>query len=89
MYRVLSENRRRRMTREELGKEFDGKWIFLTQIVDEPFSAVPTVIADTPMEGSEDGVYDSFIETASLEGGATGELSLLKWTVSISGFKSG
>jgi len=59
MYQVL-ENRKR-MTREEIRQEFDGKWVYLVDLEGElgsPFeTAVVAVVADDMWEGSETGIY--------------------------------
>ena len=86
MYKIIPENARRTMTRVEIEKEYEGKWVFLTKIQEIPFSAVPVIYADTPMEGREKGIYTPFFEAASATGETAGEMSLLKWMSSISGF---
>jgi hypothetical protein len=62
MYKVIENPKR--MTREEIYKEFDGKWIFSTHV--EPVSggmntAIPRIIADSPFEGDEEKIYDIYI----------------------------
>jgi hypothetical protein len=77
---------RKRMSQEGIQTEYDGKWVFFTNVNEDPFSAIPVVIADEPMEGAEQGIYKKFIEEAEAERTMTGQISLLKWTTSITGF---
>jgi len=76
MIRILKEEERRQMTRDEIERIYDGKWIFMINVILEPFSAVPVVIADEWWEDRESGVYESF--KSNIDNGATMHLSLLK-----------
>jgi len=59
MYNVIAKPKR--MSREQISEEFQGKWVFLVGMegpLYRPFeSAIPIVIADKPFEGSETGIY--------------------------------
>jgi hypothetical protein len=50
-----------RMTKKEMRKEFAGKWVFAVEgdfDIGVPLkTAIPMVLADSPWEGREDGVY--------------------------------
>ena len=52
------------MTYEDMKKEFDGKWILITNCVYEELGwllgGIPVAVADTPFEGQRDGFYDKF-----------------------------
>ena len=62
MYKVLDAPKR--MTRKEIIKEFDGKWVFFIDMEGPVYgwfkSAVPVVVADKPFEGFETGIYQKF-----------------------------
>ena len=64
MYEIL-ENRQR-MTRNEIRQKFDGKWVYLVDLVGKlgsPFeSAVVAVVADKPWEGYDTGIYHELDE---------------------------
>ena len=64
MVTIIPENERRLMTNEEIEKEFDGKWVFLTHAELTQglliIKGVPTVIADKPYESAESRLYDEF-----------------------------
>ena len=59
MYTIIDEPKR--MTRERIFKEFQGKWVFLVNMEGPLFgffeSAVPVIVADKPFEGKETGIY--------------------------------
>jgi hypothetical protein len=52
------------MSVEEIDKEFDGKWVYLTRTNYTPqgllIEAVPVVTGDCPFDGVEDGIYKKF-----------------------------
>lgn len=75
MVTVIPKQERKRMGMEELQAAYDGKWVFLVQTEDVPFSAVPVVVADEPYEGSESELYEQFSD--GKENGVTGHVSLL------------
>ena len=64
MYRIIPENEQREYTFEQKQNEFNGKWIYL---VNAEFTesnglikAIPVVIADSELEGVEEGIYDQY-----------------------------
>jgi hypothetical protein len=81
---TIPANERRAMSKEEIRKAFDGRWIFLTHIQDNPYSAIPVIIADTPYEGSEEGIYQEYLSNDIY--GTTGHTSLLL-CASMTGFE--
>ena len=52
------------MTYEEMEKEFEKKWILVTNCEYGDFGkfirGIPVAVADTPFEGQRDGFYDEF-----------------------------
>jgi len=60
MYMILENPKR--MTKKEMRSEFANKWIFAIEgdfEIGIPLkTAVPMVIADSPWEGWEDGIYE-------------------------------
>ena len=64
MVTIIPENERRLMTNEEIQKEFDGKWVFLTHAELTQglliIKGVPTVVTDKPYENAESRLYDEF-----------------------------
>jgi len=64
MYRIIPNDERREFTFSQLQEKFDGKWVYL---VHAEFSnlhglqkAIPVVVADSELEGIEDGIYKPF-----------------------------
>ena len=84
MVSTIPTSERKVMNKKEIKDIYNGKWIFLTNIQDNPYSTVPVVIADAPYEGSEDGIYQDFIGNDDY--GTTGYTSLLL-CASITGFE--
>jgi hypothetical protein len=82
----IPKEEQKRMSYEAIEKSYDGKWVFLIDIIDDPFSGIPVIIADEPMEDAEEGIYKQFTSSALANGTLTGCVSLLKLTPSISGF---
>ncbi|MCL2169941.1 MAG: hypothetical protein FWB74_07945 [Defluviitaleaceae bacterium] len=86
MYEIL-ENKQR-MTRDEIRQKFDGKWIFLVDLEGElysPFaSAIPVVVADSPWDGYETGIYHEFRD--NLDYNSYMHFSLLKDEWNVFGF---
>jgi hypothetical protein len=76
MIKIIPENERRRMSRAEIYKEYDGKWLFMIQVELNPLYAVPVVVADDWWEGHETGLYQNFKKDPN--SGPTMHLSLLK-----------
>ena len=64
MVTIIPENERRLMTYEEIKKEFDGKWVYLTHAELSPGTSIikgmPTVITDKPYENAKSRLYDEF-----------------------------
>ena len=75
MVSTIPKQERRAMSRDEIRDTFNGRWIFLTHIQDDPYSAVPVFVADSPYEGSEDGIYQEYLNNDNY--GITGYKSLL------------
>jgi hypothetical protein len=84
MVSTIPTNERRAMSKEEIRNTFNGRWIFLTHIQDNPYSAVPVIVADAPYEGSEEGIYQEYLGSDNY--GITGHTSLLLCT-SMTGFE--
>ena len=84
MISTIPATERKAMSKEEIRRAFNGRWIFLTHIQDDPYSAVPVIVADAPYEGSEDGIYQEYLNNDIY--GNTGHTSLLLCT-SITGFE--
>jgi hypothetical protein len=76
----VSKEEQKRMSYEAIEKKYDGRWVFLVDIIDDPFSGIPVVVADSPMEGSERGIYKEFLDNADANGTFAGHVSLLKLT---------
>ena len=81
---IIPEQERRTMDMDEIKTIFDGKWVFSIHTEDDPFTAVPVIIADKPYEGSEEGIYGQFND--SEQNGYTSYTSLLL-TSNILGFE--
>jgi len=64
MYEILENPTR--MSRDEIKKEYKGKWVFLVEPEGKigcfMKSAIPIVIADIPWEGYDAGIYQKFID---------------------------
>jgi len=64
MYRVIPPEERKEYTWEELRENFDGKWLYLvnTQFTKshKMIKGTPTVVADSELEGIEEGIYKEF-----------------------------
>ena len=52
------------LTKDEIEKEFDGKWVYIVKakFTDSKslVEGMPVVVADSPFEGNEDGIYEQF-----------------------------
>lgn len=84
MVMIIPENERKAINGAKIKQLYDGKWIFLTNIKDNPYTAIPVVIADKPYENREKGIYKQFSEDAKY--GLTGHLDLL-FSASMLGFE--
>ena len=64
MYLIIPPEERREYTYEQLRKEFDGKWLYLVNTLfsdgHEMLKGTPVIIADSELEGLEDGIYEPF-----------------------------
>jgi len=62
MYQILENPKV--MTKEEINKEFDGKWVYIVKAKfthsQSLIEGMPVIIADTPCEGNEDGIYEMY-----------------------------
>ena len=61
MYNIIPKDEQREYSFSQLQEKFDGKWVYL---VHAKFSnshgllkAIPVVVADSELEGIEDGIY--------------------------------
>ena len=76
-----------RMSREQIFKDFKGKWVFLVGLEGPKYgrfeTAIPTVVADKHFDGSETGIYDRL---HSEYGENSMNLSLLSLENSVFGF---
>ncbi|MCL1987349.1 MAG: hypothetical protein FWG64_05190, partial [Firmicutes bacterium] len=68
------------MTTEEIEEKYDGKWVFIVQAEGELITGweenqMPVVVADKKWEGSETGIYDTYMHDTNLV--AVQALSLL------------
>jgi len=86
MYEIL--NNQKRMTREEIREEFQGKWVFLVDLDSaSPFerfeTAVPAVVADKLFEGSETGIYKELNERYNNN---TTDMTFLNNLINVFGF---
>jgi len=52
------------MTKEEIDKEFDGKWVYIVKAEinkhGELLRGMPVVVADKPYEGNDDRIYEQY-----------------------------
>jgi hypothetical protein len=64
MVTIIPENERRLLSYEEIKKEFDGKWVFLTHAELTQglriIRGIPTVLADKIYENAKSRIYDEF-----------------------------
>ncbi|MCL2461683.1 MAG: hypothetical protein FWF44_03395 [Defluviitaleaceae bacterium] len=64
MYTVIPKDERQEYTFEQLQDEFNGKWVYLINAVftnsQSLLKATPVVVADSELEGVEDGIYDIY-----------------------------
>jgi len=81
---IIPENERRVISAAKIKEMYDGKWIFLTNIKDNPYTAIPVIIADKPYEDRGKGIYRQFSEDAMY--GLTGHMDLL-FSASMLGFE--
>jgi hypothetical protein len=64
MYWVIPQNDRKQYSYKQLKEKYNGKWLYLvnSEFTDdhEMLRAIPVVIADSELEGIENGVYEPF-----------------------------
>ena len=64
MYKVLPKDEQHEYTFAQLQEQFNGKWVYLVHAVFNEthglVSAIPVVVAETELEGIEEGVYEPF-----------------------------
>jgi len=52
------------MTESEIREAYDGKWVYIVKAEitrhGELLSGIPVVVADTPYEGNDDGIYEQY-----------------------------
>ena len=84
MYTIIPEKNRKEYTFDQLKEKFDGKWLYL---VNATFTdghglakAVPVVVADSELEGIDDGIYIQFHSSAY---GRKADLDLTNMCVSM------
>jgi hypothetical protein len=87
MYEFVPESGRVAMTREQIREKYDGKWLFIIRVSEDPYSVIPVVVADAPMEGSESGIYKRLQAEARAERRVTSCISLLPGSAGMSGFE--
>jgi predicted secreted protein len=62
MYQILEDPKV--MSSEEINKMFDGKWVYIVKAVvtkhGELIDGIPVIVADTPFEGNNDGIYEQY-----------------------------
>jgi len=77
MVHIIPENERKLMTYDEIKKEFDGKWVYITHAELTSglgiIKGMPTVITDKPYENVDSGIYDE-LENDEYGQGATTDL---------------
>lgn len=75
MVTLIPENERKMMSYEDIKSEYKGKWIFMVKVTDNPFWAMPVIIADKWWEDYDKGIYRDLSD--DVDSGATMHLSLL------------
>jgi len=62
MYQIVENPKM--MIKEEIDKEFDGKWVYVVKANvtrhGELLEGMPVIVADSPYEGTEDGIYKMY-----------------------------
>jgi len=84
MYFIVPSKEQREYTFEQLKEQFDGKWVYLVNVTFTDghglLKATPVVIADSELEGIDDGIYTQY---RSPEFGRKADLDLTNMCVSI------
>ena len=64
MYKIIPEDEQREYTLVQLKNIFDGKWVYLVHAeftnARGLIKAIPVVVADSELEGVEEGVYEKY-----------------------------
>ena len=64
MYRVLPKEEQHEYTFAQLRERFDGKWVYLVHAIFNTahglVKAIPVVVADSELEGVEEGIYEPY-----------------------------
>lgn len=62
MYEIIQNPKR--MLIQEIDNSFDGKWVYIVRCEksegNKTIAGIPVVIADSPFEGVEDGIYNQY-----------------------------
>jgi hypothetical protein len=62
MYQIIDDPKM--MNKDEIEKEFDGKWIYIVKaefaIGKLLVKGIPVIVADFPFEGQDEGIYDMY-----------------------------
>ena len=64
MYYIIPQEERQEYSYKQLRETYDGKWLYLVNTLfssgHELIKGTPVVIADSELEGLEDGIYEVF-----------------------------
>ena len=64
MYTIIPVHEQKEYTFHQLKESFDGKWVYLVHAVFTNahglVKATPVVVADSELEGIDDGIYDQY-----------------------------
>ena len=64
MYTIIPIDEQREYTFKQLQEQFNGKWLYLVHAVFTNahglIKAIPVVIADSELEGVEEGIYEQY-----------------------------
>ena len=68
MYKIIPDNEQQEYTFAQLQEKFNGKWVYLVHAVFTKahglVKATPVVIADSELEGVDEGIYTQFHSAA-------------------------
>ena len=64
MYRIIPKSEQREYSFTQFKEQFDGKWVYLVRAIFTNthglVKATPVVVADSELEGVEEGIYESY-----------------------------
>ena len=64
MYNIIPKEDQREYTFSQLKEQFDGKWVYLVHVLFSDahglVKATPVVVADSELEGIDEGIYSQF-----------------------------